>query len=86
MAARRAIVTAARAFSTTTTSRATVLCALYPDPVAGYPPKYARTTIPTITKVSQDTLIPPHRCALRTIAHDVSSPRVVTPQRAPAVR
>jgi len=29
---------------------AKIVCALYPDPVAGYPPKYARDSIPTITK------------------------------------
>jgi hypothetical protein len=28
---------------------AEVLCALYPDPQAGYPPNYARDEIPTIT-------------------------------------
>jgi formate dehydrogenase len=29
---------------------AKVLCVLYPDPVDGYPPKYARDTIPKITR------------------------------------
>jgi formate dehydrogenase len=28
---------------------AKVLCVLYPDPTTGYPPKYARDGIPTIT-------------------------------------
>jgi formate dehydrogenase len=27
---------------------AKVLCVLYPDPVSGYPPKYARDDIPTL--------------------------------------
>jgi formate dehydrogenase len=29
---------------------AKVLCVLYPDPVTGYPPKYARDSIPTLTE------------------------------------
>jgi len=36
-------------FHSTPFPRAKVLCALYPDPVAGYPPKYARDSIPKIT-------------------------------------
>jgi len=38
-----------RALSTSPISRAKVVCALYEDPVTGYPPKYARDSIPTIT-------------------------------------
>jgi len=29
---------------------AKVVCVLYDDPIDGYPPKYARDNIPTITK------------------------------------
>lgn len=29
---------------------AKILCVLYPDPEAGYPPKYARDDIPNITR------------------------------------
>jgi len=37
-----------RLFSTTTYPQAKILCALYPDPVSGYPPTYARESIPKI--------------------------------------
>jgi formate dehydrogenase len=43
-------VAKARGFHTTTAPRAKVLCALYDDPLTGYPPKYARDNIPKITK------------------------------------
>jgi len=39
-----------RSFHSSLSSRAKILCALYPDPVSGYPPKYARDTIPKITR------------------------------------
>ena len=32
------------------TSLYQIVCALYPDPVKGYPPKYARDDVPKITK------------------------------------
>jgi formate dehydrogenase len=37
---------------------AKVLCVLYPDPVAGYPPKYARDDIPTITRYANGQTAP----------------------------
>lgn len=37
---------------------ATVLCVLYPDPVTGYPPKYARDDIPTITRYANGQTAP----------------------------
>jgi formate dehydrogenase len=43
-------VTQARGFHSTAAPRAKVLCALYDDPLTGYPPKYARDSIPKITK------------------------------------
>ena len=46
LAARRAA--GHRAFHASARSQMKVLCALYPDPVGGYPPKYARDDIPKI--------------------------------------
>ena len=46
--ARRAARPAARALHTSTSNQAKVVVALYPDPVSGYPPKYARDEIPKI--------------------------------------
>jgi len=43
-------VTPSRGFHSTPTPRAKILCALYDDPLTGYPPKYARDSIPKITK------------------------------------
>jgi len=43
-------VTQVRGFHSTTAPRAKILCALYDDPLTGYPPKYARDNIPKITK------------------------------------
>jgi formate dehydrogenase len=40
---------------------AKVLCVLYPDPVAGYPPKYARDDIPTITRYANGQTAPTPR-------------------------
>lgn len=37
---------------------ATVLCVLYPDPVTGYPPNYARDDIPTITHYANGQTAP----------------------------
>ncbi len=34
---------------------ATVLCVLYPDPVGGYPPAYARDTVPTLPELYPDS-------------------------------
>jgi len=38
-----------RSFQTSTRLQAKVVCALYPDPVSGYPPKYARPSVPQIS-------------------------------------
>lgn len=35
-----------------------VLCVLYPDPVDGYPPKYAKDTIPTLTQYPDGSSLP----------------------------
>jgi len=40
----------ARSFHTSPRANAKILCALYADPLTGYPPKYARDDIPKITK------------------------------------
>ncbi len=37
---------------------ARVLCVLYPDPQAGYPPNYARDEIPTITTYADGQTAP----------------------------
>jgi formate dehydrogenase len=37
---------------------ATILCVLYPDPVTGYPPVYARDAIPTITRYANGETAP----------------------------
>ena len=37
---------------------AKVVCVLYPDPVAGYPPKCARDTIPTISRYPNGQMAP----------------------------
>ncbi len=42
-------VTSARSFHTSLRQNAKVVLALYPDPVSGYPPKYARNDVPKIT-------------------------------------
>jgi len=39
-----------RSFSTSSTRQAKIVCALYPDPIKGYPPKYARDNIPKIER------------------------------------
>ena len=37
-----------------------ILCVLYPDPVGGYPPKYARDSIPALSQYpdGQSFLLP----------------------------
>jgi formate dehydrogenase len=40
---------------------ATVLCVLYPDPVTGYPPSYARDDIPTIDEYPNGQSVPSPR-------------------------
>lgn len=40
---------------------AKILCVLYPDPEAGYPPNYARDDIPTITSYANGQTAPPRR-------------------------
>lgn len=37
---------------------AIVLCVLYPDPVDGYPPRYVRDEIPTITRYADGQTAP----------------------------
>ncbi|WP_184364267.1 NAD-dependent formate dehydrogenase [Rhizobium sp. BK602] len=37
---------------------ATVLCVLYPDPITGYPPDYARTSLPLLTGYPADRALP----------------------------
>jgi len=41
--------TTSRQFSSSNKQQAKIVCALYPDPTEGYPPKYARDGIPKIT-------------------------------------
>ena len=37
---------------------AKILCVLYPDPEAGYPPNYARDDIPNITRYANGQTAP----------------------------
>lgn len=37
---------------------ATILCVLYPDPENGFPPKYARDSIPALTKYADGQSLP----------------------------
>jgi len=48
----------ARGLRTTTPAAAKVVCVLYPDPLNGYPPKYARDDIPKITSYADGTTTP----------------------------
>eukprot|EP00899_Mesostigma_viride_P020303 jgi/Mesvir1/28274/Mv04799-RA.1 len=48
----------ARGFHSTAASNAKVVVALYPDPVTGYPPKYARDTVPVIEKYADGQTAP----------------------------
>ena len=43
---------------------AKVLCVLYPDPITGYPPKYARDDIPVIKVYPNGQTLPSPRAAL----------------------
>ena len=46
-----------------------VLCVLYPDPVNGYPPVYARSAIPTLTHYPTDRRCPrPSPSTLRRVS------------------
>eukprot|EP01123_Difflugia_compressa_P012230 TRINITY_DN5159_c0_g1_i1.p1 TRINITY_DN5159_c0_g1~~TRINITY_DN5159_c0_g1_i1.p1 ORF type:complete len:415 (-),score=82.60 TRINITY_DN5159_c0_g1_i1:51-1295(-) len=47
-----------RSFNTSSRTPAKVLCTLYPDPVTGYPPKYARDSIPKITSYADGQTTP----------------------------
>jgi len=47
-----------RSFHSTPVTNAKVVCALYADPVSGYPPKYARNDIPKITKYADGQTAP----------------------------
>src|SRR5271168_3563415 len=44
---------------------AKILCVLYPDPVAGYPPQYSRDGIPTITAYPDGQSAPSPKGPLR---------------------
>lgn len=48
----------ARAFHQTRPALAKVVVALYPDPVQGYPPKYARDSVPTVEKYADGQTTP----------------------------
>lgn len=48
----------AKTFHSSALVQGKVLVALYPDPVSGYPPKYARDSIPTITSYPDGTTTP----------------------------
>jgi len=47
-----------RSYHSSRVNSAKVLCALYPDPVHGYPPKYARDSIPKILRYSDGQTTP----------------------------
>lgn len=47
-----------RKFSTSCIKNAKVLCALYDDPVTGYPPRYARNDIPKLEKYPDGQTLP----------------------------
>lgn len=47
-----------RAFRTSAPAQAKIVCVLYPDPIEGYPPKYARDDIPKITGYADGTTVP----------------------------
>ena len=42
----------------TTSSSQKILCVLYPDPVGGYPPKYARDGIPVLSQYPDGQALP----------------------------
>lgn len=48
----------ARGFHQTSPALAKVVVALYPDPVKGYPPKYARDSVPTVEKYADGQTAP----------------------------
>lgn len=56
--AAKRVVTQQRALSTTPASRAKVLCALYEDPVTGFPPNYARNDVPKLDKYPDGQTLP----------------------------
>lgn len=47
-----------RLFRTSAAARAKVLCALYPDPTSGFPPKYARDALPTLDAYPDGMTLP----------------------------
>jgi len=47
-----------RGFKTSQPANAKVVLVLYPDPTTGYPPKYARDSIPKITKYPDNQTVP----------------------------
>jgi len=51
-------VSNARLLHSTARAQAKVVCALYPDPVAGFPPKYARDSVPKISKYADGQTTP----------------------------
>lgn len=48
----------ARALHTSSVARAKIVCVLYPDPKAGYPPKYVRDDVPVIRGYPDGTTTP----------------------------
>jgi len=54
----RAVMTGRRMLSTSPGARAKVVCALYDDPVTGYPPVYARNDLPELTKYPDGQTVP----------------------------
>jgi len=57
-AVRPSLPSFARGLRTSAAARDKVLLVLYPDPVTGYPPKYVRDDVPTITKYPDGQLAP----------------------------
>merc|ERR1719192_2525257 len=54
----RAVLNGRRMLSTSPGARAKVVCALYDDPVTGYPPKYARNDLPPLEKYPDGQTMP----------------------------
>lgn len=54
----RSLAPAARSLHAGAPSRAKVVAVLYPDPVAGYPPVYARDTLPAVTVYPDGFAVP----------------------------
>ena len=48
----------ARHFRAAAPAKDKIVCVLYPDPLGGYPPKYARDDVPKITGYADGTTVP----------------------------